>query len=208
MHNPTVTLTRFALVCVIAALPALAFGQVGTTSSNSSNDMGQQSTMGNTPVSTKLSPMDNAFIRDSAQDNKAQIMLGELAEKKATNADVKQFAERMVRDHDKIEERLEQLADNEGVELPRNPAPRANMTDDELQKLSGKQFDKAYMSHMLNDHTQDVSAFKHEEQQGSNPQVKEFAEKTLPTLESHLQEAQKVAPETGAGMKNAMNEPQ
>ena len=208
MHNPTVTLTRFALVCVIAALPALAFGQVGTTSSNSSNDMGQQSTMGNAPVSTKLSPMDNAFIRDSAQDNKAQIMLGELAEKKATNADVKQFAERMVRDHDKIEERLEQLADNEGVELPRNPAPRANMTDDELQKLSGKQFDKAYMSHMLNDHTQDVSAFKHEEQQGSNPQVKEFAEKTLPTLESHLQEAQKVAPETGAGMKNAMNEPQ
>ena len=208
MRNLTVILTRFMLLCAIAALPVLAFGQAGTTSSNSSNDMGQQSNMGNTSVSTKLSPMDRAFIRDAAQGNKAEIMLGKLAAEKATNPDVKSFADRMIRDHSKVEEKLEQLADNEGVQIPPQPAAQANMTDDELQKLSGKQFDKAYMSDMLKDHKKDIAAFKHEEHAGSNPQVKEFAAQTLPTLESHLQEAQKVAPETGAGTKNAMNEPQ
>lgn len=201
-------LTRFALICAIAALPALAFGQAGTMSPNSSNDMGQQSNMANAPANTQLSPMDRAFIRDAAQGNKAEVMLGKLAAEKSSNPEVKKFADRMIRDHSKAEEQLEQLADNEGVQVPAQPSAKARMTDDELQKLSGDQFDKTYMSDMLKDHKQDIAAFKHEDQSGSNPQVKEFAAQTLPILESHLREAKKVAPETGAGAKNAMNQPQ
>lgn len=204
MQNPFGTLTRFLLVLAIAAAPVLAFGQVGTMSSNSSNDMGQQNT-GNAPVSTKLSAMDRAFVRDAAQDNKAQIMLGKLAAEKATSPEVKQFANRMIRDHSNIEEKLEQLADTEGVQLPPQPSSKAQMTDDELQKLSGNQFDKNYMSDMLKDHKQDVMAFKHEEDAGGNPQVKEFATQTLPTLESHLREAEKVAPATGVATSAGMN---
>ncbi|MFY9741884.1 MAG: DUF4142 domain-containing protein [Candidatus Sulfotelmatobacter sp.] len=205
MQTPSVILTRFLLVVAIAVTPVLAFAQVGTTSSNSSNDMGQQNTA-NTPVSMKLNPMDQAFVRDAAQDNRAQIMLGKLAAEKATSSEVKQFADRMVRDHSNLEEKLDQLADNEGVQLPPQPSSKAQMTDDELQKLSGNQFDKTYMSDMLKDHEQDVSAFKHEEHAGGNPQVKEFASQTLPTLESHLREAEKVAPATGVAASHGMTD--
>lgn len=206
MQKPTVILTRFALALAIAGLPAIAFGQAGTTSSNSSNDMGQQSNMANAPVSTKLSPMDKSFMRDAAQGNKAEVMLGKMAADKATNPEVKQFAERMIRDHSKAEEQLEQLADNEGVQLPPQPAAQAKMTDDELQKLSGDQFDKAYMSDMLKDHKKDIAAFRQEDQSGNNPQVKEFAANILPILESHLREAKKVAPTTGVAANSGMKE--
>jgi len=209
--KPTVFIKRFALAAAIASLSTFVVAQVGTTSSNPSNDMvgqsSQQSDTGSQPVSTRLSPIDQAFVRDAAQGGKAEVELGHLAEQKAENPQVKQFAERMVRDHGKANEQLDQLAANEGIQLPSKLDAKDQMTMDELSKLSGSEFDKAYMSDMLKDHKMDISQFKHEDRSGSNPQVKQFASQTLPVLESHLREAEKVAPATrtaaNQGMKGA-----
>jgi putative membrane protein len=59
-----------------------------------------------------------------------------------------------------------------------------------LSKLSGAQFDRAYMQDMVKDHEEDVAEFQREANNGSDPDVKAFAGKTLPTLQSHLQSAQ------------------
>jgi putative membrane protein len=61
---------------------------------------------------------------------------------------------------------------------------------DRLSKLSGAEFDKAYMADMVSDHKTDVSEFRRESQRGTDPDVKAWAAKTLPTLEHHLQLAQ------------------
>lgn len=203
MQKPTLILTRFTLALAIAALPALAFGQSGTMS-NSSNSMGQQSNTANTSGNAQLAPVDQTFVRKASQGNQAEVELGKMAAEKATNPQVKQFAERMIRDHSKAEEQLQQVAQAQGVELPTQPDAKAQMTKKELADLSGDQFDKAYMSDMLKDHKQDIAEFRHEEHSGSNPQAKEFAQKTLPILESHLREAEKVAPQTGVATNNGM----
>lgn len=58
---------------------------------------------------------------------------------------------------------------------------------DKLSKLSGAGFDKAYMSLMLKDHEKDVKEFEMQATNGTNAHVKDFASRTLPTLQSHLQ---------------------
>ena len=68
------------------------------------------------------------------------------------------------------------------------------MTKARLEKLSGAQFDKAYMRDMVKDHQKDVAEFERESKMAKDPAVKSFAEQALPTLRDHLKEAQKIAP--------------
>src|SRR6478609_6699168 len=75
----------------------------------------------------------------------------------------------------------------------RMPPPKAR-----LEKLSGEAFDRAYMKDMVADHTKDVREFKNEAKNGKDPDVKNFAAQTAPTLEDHLKEAKNIAPKTMA----------
>ena len=54
---------------------------------------------------------------------------------------------------------------------------------DRLAKLKGAEFDRAYMREMVQDHDKDVKAFRQHAQSGTDPDVKQFAQKTLPTIE-------------------------
>jgi len=71
-------------------------------------------------------------------------------------------------------------------------------TVDKLAKLSGAEFDKAYMSDMVSDHETDVKEFQTQADKGNDPDVKAFAAKTLPVLQKHLQMARDVASQVGA----------
>lgn len=65
-----------------------------------------------------------------------------------------------------------------------------------LSKLSGANFDREYMKNMVSDHKKDISDFKSEARKAKDPDVKQFAASTEPTLEEHLklaQSAEKVA---------------
>ena len=69
---------------------------------------------------------------------------------------------------------------------------------DKLAQLSGADFDKEYMSAMVKDHEEDVKDFETQANGGSDPDIKNFAAKTLPTLKNHLQMARDTANKVGA----------
>jgi putative membrane protein len=148
---------------------------------------------------------DHEFMKKAAQGGMAEVQLGQLAQQNAQSAEVKSFGERMVRDHSKANDELKQVATQEGVTLPTSLDAKDQATMKRLENLHGAAFDKAYMRDMVNDHRKDVAEFKHESEKGNNQAVKDWASKTLPTLESHLQEAEKVAPTVGA-KSSAMSE--
>jgi len=100
----------------------------------------------------------------------------------------------MVDDHSKANDQLKQLASSKGIEVPTDLSAKDKATKERLSKLSGEQFDKAYMKDMVKDHTQDVSEFKKESTSAKDPDVKNFASQTLPTLEDHLKQARSIAP--------------
>jgi putative membrane protein len=153
----------------------------------------------NTPTAQKQSAhranaafADEKFARDAAEGNMAEVKLGQLAEEKGQNPEVKKFGKRMVEDHSKANDELKQVGAKEGINLPSDVGRKEAATYERLSKLSGPEFDKAYAQEMVKDHVKDVNEFKRATSASQKPALKEYAQKTLPTLESHLQEAKQM----------------
>ena len=145
---------------------------------------------------------DQSFVKEASEGGLAEVELGQLAAEKASNASVKQFGQRMVDDHTKANDELKQIATQKNMKLATTLSSKDQKTKDHLSKLSGAEFDQAYMKLMLKDHEKDVSDFRQESQSGSDPAIKKFATETLPTLQSHLKEAKSIAP-NGVVSENA-----
>jgi putative membrane protein len=140
---------------------------------------------------------DQKFVKEAAQGGLAEVELGKLAQDKGSSEQVKSFGKRMVDDHGKANDELQTLAKNKNITLPNDLDAKDKALKDRLSKLSGAQFDRAYMSAMLRDHRKDISEFRTESNSGHDPDVKAFAAKTLPTLEDHLKLAQQTEKAVG-----------
>ena len=166
------------------ALPAA----VAQQSSKSTDQSGSSGAMSGSKSS------DATFLKKAAAGGLAEVELGQLAQQKASSEEVKKFGERMVTDHTKANDELKAVAQKENVELPQEPSAKDKATKAKLEKLSGAQFDQAYMKDMVKDHRTDVSEFEHESNSAKDPAVKSFATQTLPVLKEHLREAEKLSP--------------
>ena len=132
-------------------------------------------------------------MKKAADGGMAEVELGKLAAEKGSSQEVKDFGQRMVDDHSKANDQLKQLASQKHVELPQQPSSKHAATKAKLEKLSGEDFDKAYVAEMLKDHKQDVAEFKRESKSAHDDDLKSFASQTLPTLQEHLKQVQNLA---------------
>ncbi|RZK79860.1 MAG: DUF4142 domain-containing protein [Pedobacter sp.] len=123
------------------------------------------------------------FILDAGAAGMKETELGKIAQQKASNQGVKAYGTMMVSDHTKANEELKTLAASRNVTLI--PAPDAATGAAELNKLSGSAFDLAYVKMMVADHTKAVELFNMASK-SSDPEIKAFATKYLPTMKTHL----------------------
>jgi putative membrane protein len=121
-----------------------------------------------------------------------EIMSSKAALDKATSEEAKAFAEHMVADHTKAGEEMKPAAEAEGVTVPETLGEKHQAQLDQLTPLDGDNFDQAYISAQLAAHEEAVALFKAYSTDGAPGALKEFAAKTLPTLEAHLEEVQKL----------------
>ena len=164
-------------------------GSASSRGATSSNAMGSNNATGKATADS-ISRSDRKFMEKAAEGGMAEVQLGKLAAEKASSAEVKQFGQRMVDDHSKANDQLKQIATSKGVQLPTGLDRSTQREMDKLSKMSGADFDREYMKHMVSDHKKDVSEFKTESNRAKDPQVKQFAATTLPTLQQHLELAQ------------------
>jgi putative membrane protein len=129
----------------------------------------------------------NDFITEAAKGGMAEVELGKLASTKTQNAEVKKFAQKMVQDHSNANTELKSLAAKKNVTLPTDIGAEHKADMDKLSKLSGAEFDKEYVEAMVEDHEKDVKEFQMQADSATDPDVKAFAAKTLPTLKTHLE---------------------
>jgi putative membrane protein len=189
------TVTTMAIVAALASAPALA--QAGQ-SAKAQPPQGRGASAKAEPSAKSASP-ESAFAREAAVGGMAEVELGNLAKERASSSDVKQFGDWMVTDHSKANDELKQWAQQKNVTLPTELDAKHKALRDKLAKLSGDEFDKAYMHEMVTDHQHDVAAFKRESTSGKDADLKAWAGKTLPTLQEHLKLAQDTATKVGAG---------
>ena len=176
--------------CGIAAAALLACASVGAQTTATRPTGTEPATAARSD--SALARADRKFIEEAAHGGVAEVELGKLAQQKASSDQVKQFGARMVEDHGKANDELKQLAQTKGI-TPPTAADKSHAKDiDKLGKLSGAEFDKQYMAHMVSDHRKDVSEFKKASESAKDSDVKAFAGKTLPTLQEHLKLAQSV----------------
>lgn len=139
------------------------------------------------PTESAVDPLsaDKKFVKEAAEGSMTEVELGKLAQEKGSSEAVKEFGARMVEDHGKASQELQQVAAKTGFEMPSELPRKAKKAQEKLAKLSGPEFDKAYVKMMLNDHKGDVKAFDRQAKDGKIPEVKEFAAKNLPTIQEH-----------------------
>jgi putative membrane protein len=141
---------------------------------------------------TELAPQDLEFAQEAAIGGLMEVTLGELAQQQAKSEEVMQFGQRMVEDHGQANEKLMAIAEQKGIQLPQELPEDAQQKYEELQQLSDAEFDRAYMDEMVMDHEKDVQAFEQQAESGQDPDLRAFAEETLPTLREHLELAKEV----------------
>ena len=144
-------------------------------------------------VGTAGANAERDFIEDQLEDGQAEINLGNLAAERASNAEVKAFAQMMVRDHQMAGDELKQAATATNVQLnpPAEPDGDHKNAQEELAKLSGPEFDRKYMDKMVDEHEEAVSEVE-KKADSENPQVRQWATKTLPKLREHLAQAKQI----------------
>lgn len=133
-----------------------------------------------------MNSKDRDFVMDAAMGGLMEVELGQLAAQKGASDAVKQFGQRMVDDHSKANTELMTLATSKGITLPTAIDDKHRQEVTKLSAMSGADFDRAYSKMMLKDHEKDVSEFEKQSMKGTDPDVKAFASKTLPTLQEHL----------------------
>ncbi|CAN5623737.1 hypothetical protein BH10ACI3_BH10ACI3_16410 [soil metagenome] len=126
------------------------------------------------------------FLKSAAQGGQAEVELGKLVATKAASPEVKKFGQMMIADHTKANTELKALAAKKSVAIPADLGSHQS-TIDRLGKLSGADFDKAYVDDMVSDHEGDVAEFERQAANSPDADVKAFAAKTLPVLKKHLE---------------------
>ena len=141
-----------------------------------------------------LSAHDLKFVTEAAQGGMTEVKASQVAIGKTTSPQIKEFAQKMIDDHGKVNDQLKSLAEGKGVTVPTDLDSSHQSSVDELANSSGPDFDKAYVKMMVKDHKDAVELFQHYSgavksmfhKPADDADLRDFATKTLPTLQEHL----------------------
>jgi putative membrane protein len=179
----------------LKAMGVMAIGGLLALGSVSANTISHSETVTARPAQSMrpvLSDDDRSFMMEAATGGMAEVEMGRLAARKGRSAEVRAFGRRMVRDHSKANSELRALAKRKSVTLPTDLNEEQKAGKAKLSNLSGAEFDREYMTMMVDDHNKDVKAFEDKAGNAGDHELKRFVVKTLPTLKMHQSLANKI----------------
>lgn len=182
------------LFLITFPLVALSCGnQANSERTTSSSNYQDRGAMGTENAVVVDSDSDESFVKEAGSAGLMEVEISQYALQHATNPRVKEFASMMVKDHTQANEELKAIAGNKNLTVTLDEKHSQKMRD--LQQKTGNEFDKEYMKEMVDDHQKDVDKFEKMAEDGKDPELKAFAEKTLPKLRMHLEHAKSIRDE-------------
>jgi putative membrane protein len=193
-------LALLATTAIIVAAPAFAQTQPDRArAAQSQNAQSQGGTQAAPAAGARAEVVSAAeFVRMAAMSDMFEIESSRLAGQRSQNAQVKEFAQHMMRDHQKTTTELQQMirqasaAPLSGLQMPQSLDQRHQAMVQQLQGAQGAQFDRLYVQQQVQAHQMAVDMFRNYGQSGDNAALKQWASQTLPTLQQHLQQAQQL----------------
>lgn len=142
----------------------------------------------------KLSHADVSFLKDAAVGGLFEVEAGQTGSRMASDAGVKAFAQTLANEHSKANDELKQLASSKQVAVSEQLPASMQRDLDKLGKKSGKEFDREFIKQVgIKDHEKDIKLFEKAGKNAKDPEIRAWAEKTLPTLQQHLAEARRLS---------------
>lgn len=173
----------------------------GSGSANSSNSKyNSNSSDTSSSGSDKLSWSDRRFVNKTAEGNQDEVQLAQLALQRASNPDVRQFAQKLLSDHTSMGSELSSLASTKNVKLDKDDGQSREYK--RLSNRSGQDFDREFVDHMVDDHEKDIKDFEKASTDAKDTELRNFASKHLADLRQHLAIAQNLQRSTMATGRN------
>ena len=132
---------------------------------------------------------DTDFAVEAANSGLTEVQVGEIAQQKAMDQRVKDFAAMMVQDHTQANEELKALAVSKNITLPTAPGEDHLEIISSLNETTGAEFDKEYMGLMVDEHQKAVDLFEEAAEDSDDAEIRTFASQKLPALKKHLEDA-------------------
>jgi predicted outer membrane protein/sporulation protein YlmC with PRC-barrel domain len=193
-------LATTAVTLLSFGAPAIAQQQPNAQQQN--QQQGQQQ--------SQLSQQDRQFVQQAGISNQFEIQAAEIAQDKAGNQQVQQFAQRMIKDHRTVGDRLAAVVQPLNVQVPQQLDEQHRRMIEDLRNMSGDQFDAAYIRGQIDAHNQAVALFEKQSNSGQNQELKRLASDTLPRLREHLTSAQDLSRQvpvaSSGGQQQAANQ--
>ena len=182
-------MTKSLLIVVLSLASHAAFGQLtGNPAGLSPDTPGIESA---SPASNHANTQDRLFVRQVAIGNRAEVELGKLAQGKGTAAGVKEFAGRMQKDHSASLDRALKAGKVTKMDIPKELDAEHKRVRDELNKLSGADFDKAYLTAQMQDHQKTANLLLWHLSYGQNAELIRYSADTLPVVLDHIEHAKR-----------------
>jgi len=134
------------------------------------------------------------ILNDLHASNVREIHMGQIAQSQSVSADTRDYGKTLVNDHTSADEKVKSVAAKEGVTLkPEEPGMMDKMDMKKLKSENGTAFDKDFSDSMISDHQKDIK--KLQDALGDSAlsvNVRNLINELLPTLQKHLEIAQKI----------------
>ncbi len=137
--------------------------------------------------------VDRTFLHKTFENSLAQVKMGQLAAQKSQSQDVKQFGQKMADIHTQLDNQLQPIAKQLGVDQPKAPSKKDKQEIAKLEGLSGAVFDAAFIQAMAKDQQSSLKDFSVEEKDGRDPNAQKAAQLDEPVLSQHLQVLKQLA---------------
>jgi putative membrane protein len=200
---PALVLYAGSTLVLAPQLHAQASGQSPMQQNPNATNPTQPNNMPNSPTSPMAPPdggtqlQDKVFLQKASEGGMAEVQLGQLAAEKGNSAEVKQFGQKMVEDHTRLNDQMMPIADTLGVNAPKHLNKADQAEYEKLSSLSGDAFDQEYITDMVKDHRKDLNEFRREETATSNPALKQAVSQAEQVISQHLSMIQGIAQQKG-----------
>jgi putative membrane protein len=184
------TILFLAPAMAVCLLQACSGNKTASTSDSTAVKTDSSTTVVKTDSAAVLP--DTTFAVKAAVGGMAEVALGKMAAAKGADQQVKDFGNMMVMDHSKANAELKGIAQSKNLLLPAGLDAEHQAKSDSLSKLSGKEFDRAYVNFMVEGHKKTLGLMQSEASNGKDAELKAFAAKTAPVVQTHLDHILKI----------------
>lgn len=130
------------------------------------------------------------FLKKAMQGDNSEVMLGKLAAEHGGSDAMKRYGQMLMDDHAMHLQKVQKIASAMNVPVEHEPLPAAEKERDKLSKLQGDKFDHELAEYMIKDHREDLKDYR--KASDIKGDVGKLARDTVPTLQKHLSEAEKL----------------